>query len=522
MKTKHGTSTKSLFGSLGLAALLVLATAGCKSNASQAPIVNGNAGMDPAAANMAPPSSTGQPSAVLATNASYTPQQSSESYNQQTAPVEQQYPDQQSAGGDQDYAYNAPPANYDDNADAQYEYATQAPPPLPEYDQPPAPDPNYLWTPGYWAWGPDGYYWVPGVWCAPPYYGALWTPPYWGYYGGRYAFHHGYWGLHVGFYGGINYGFGYIGIGFFGGYWRGHDFYYNRSVTNVGHVPNVYNRTVVYDGRTYGAHPSDRVSYNGGHGGLNVRPQQTELAAAREPHAGPERDQLQVRQQSAQNRQQFYSANKGRPAQAAVARPVSSNHSIAEPNREVQQVQQRSAEVQQQRNQQMQQRNGQQQHNVQEQQRNVQEQQHNQPAQQQQRAVQQQQQQRNVQEQQHTQQVQQQQQQRNVQEQQRNQQLQQHNVQQQEQQRNVQQQHTVQQQQVQQRAAQQQQVQQRAVQQQQQRAVQQQQQRPVEAARPASQAPRAAPQEAPRAAPAPRAAAPAPHEAPHEEGGHPR
>jgi hypothetical protein len=27
------------------------------------------------------------------------------------------------------------------------------PPPLPYYTQPPAPFPNAMWTPGYWAWG---------------------------------------------------------------------------------------------------------------------------------------------------------------------------------------------------------------------------------------------------------------------------------------------------------------------------------------------------------------------------------
>ncbi len=36
------------------------------------------------------------------------------------------------------------------------------PPALPYYDQPPAPAPNLIWQPGYWAWGPYGYYWVPG------------------------------------------------------------------------------------------------------------------------------------------------------------------------------------------------------------------------------------------------------------------------------------------------------------------------------------------------------------------------
>ena len=33
------------------------------------------------------------------------------------------------------------------------------PPPLPVYDQPPIPEPGYLWVPGYWAWDDDtGYY----------------------------------------------------------------------------------------------------------------------------------------------------------------------------------------------------------------------------------------------------------------------------------------------------------------------------------------------------------------------------
>ena len=164
---------------------------------------------------------------------------SAQNYQQQApAPIVQGYNDQDQSA---EYA----------GEDAVAEYADQPPPPLPEYDQPPAPEDNYLWTPGYWAWGPGGYYWVPGVWCPPPYYGALWTPPYWGYYGGRYGFHHGYWGPHIGYYGGVDYGFGYVGIGYFGGYWHGNNFYYNRTVTNVGRVHNVYNRTVVFNNVTY-------------------------------------------------------------------------------------------------------------------------------------------------------------------------------------------------------------------------------------------------------------------------------
>ncbi len=116
------------------------------------------------------------------------------------------------------------------------------PPALPVYAQPICPGPGYLWTPGYWAWSDDdGYYWVPGTWVVAP-VGMLWTPGYWGFAGGLYGWHPGYWGPHVGFYGGINYGFGYGGVGFFGGEWRGGAFFYNRAVMNVNvvNVRNVY------------------------------------------------------------------------------------------------------------------------------------------------------------------------------------------------------------------------------------------------------------------------------------------
>ena len=80
----------------------------------------------------------------------------------------------------------------------------------------------------------------------PPYVDALWTPPYWGYTDGRYAWHPGYWGNYVGYYGGINYGFGYTGRGYYGAYWNNGKVFYNRSVTNVngGNVHNVYERSV--------------------------------------------------------------------------------------------------------------------------------------------------------------------------------------------------------------------------------------------------------------------------------------
>jgi hypothetical protein len=187
-----------------------------------------------------------------------------------------------------------------------------------------------LWTPGYWAWGPDGYYWVPGAWVEPPYYGALWTPPYWGWYGGRYRFHHGYWGRHVGYYGGIDYGFGYIGIGYFGGYWNNNHFYYNTAVTRVGPgVRTIYQRPVVYNNVRYGGQPRDRVSYNGGRGGINVQPRPTEVAAMHERHEAPMAAQQQVRTEASQNRSQFYNQNHGRPAMASAQHGFANSRGIA-------------------------------------------------------------------------------------------------------------------------------------------------------------------------------------------------
>jgi len=119
--------------------------------------------------------------------------------------------------------------------------AQEAPPPLPDYEQPPAPADGYLWTPGYWGYGGGGYYWVPGTWVQPPTVGVLWTPGYWGFAAGVYGFHAGYWGPHVGFYGGVNYGFGYVGVGFAGGRWDGGHFAYNTAVSNV-------NVTVIHAG----------------------------------------------------------------------------------------------------------------------------------------------------------------------------------------------------------------------------------------------------------------------------------
>jgi hypothetical protein len=193
---------------------------------------------------------------------------------------------------------------------------TIAPPALPVYEQPICPGDGYLWTPGYWAYGDDGYYWVPGTWVEAPEVGYLWTPPYWGWGNGGYLFHAGYWGPHVGFYGGISYGFGYFGNGYEGGRWDGGHFFYNRSVTNVNVtvVRNVYNTTVINRNE-------NRVSYNGGNGGINARPTAEEQRYDGERHVGPVAAQ-QKHIDAARNNPQFRaSENRGKPPVAATARP---------------------------------------------------------------------------------------------------------------------------------------------------------------------------------------------------------
>jgi hypothetical protein len=120
-----------------------------------------------------------------------------------------------------------------------------APPEIPVYEQPIWPGDGYIWTPGYWAW--DGEcYWVPGTWVMAPQVGFLWTPGYWGWGGAGFFFNEGYWGPTVGFYGGINYGFGYFGHGYVGGRWQNGHFFYNTAVNRVdaNAIHNVYNTRV--------------------------------------------------------------------------------------------------------------------------------------------------------------------------------------------------------------------------------------------------------------------------------------
>jgi len=209
-------------------------------------------------------------------------------------------------------------------------FAEAPPPPLPVYDQPPVPGPGYIWTPGVWAWNADigDYYWVPGTWIEAPRPGLLWTPGYWGWTGGIYLFHPGYWGEHVGFYGGIAYGYGYTGDGYEGGRWQNGTFFYNRSVTNVtNNITNVYEKPV--DPRT-----ANNVSFNGGKGGVEARPTAEQKTFDREARFAPTPIQAQHAETASKTQELFSKSNHGKPAMTATPRPAAFSAETAAPNKD--------------------------------------------------------------------------------------------------------------------------------------------------------------------------------------------
>lgn len=189
-----------------------------------------------------------------------------------------------------------------------------APPPLLTYEQPMVPGPGYVWTPGYWAWSPAGYfYWVAGAWVLPPALGLLWTPGWWGWDNGLYNWYPGYWAPAVGFYGGINYGFGYFGVGYSGGYWLNRRFYYNTAVSRVNTViiHNTYvDRTVIRHVK------GDRISYNGGAGGVNARPSERDRAFEHQHRVGATQAQEVHRDRAERDPARRYDAGRGQPGAA--------------------------------------------------------------------------------------------------------------------------------------------------------------------------------------------------------------
>jgi len=196
------------------------------------------------------------------------------------------------------------------------------PPVLPVYVMPPCPQPNLIWTPGYWAYGDEGYYWVPGAWVPAPFVGGLWTPGYWGWRSGLYVYNPGYWGYHVGYYGGVNYGGGYLGIGFAGGEWRGGSFAYNTAVVHVNETvihTTFVDRTIVE--RSTVANPN-HVAYAGGPGGVQHTATAQEQVALHETHTPPTSFQQQHESTFKADKTSYAKVNGGHPSTLAVSKPL--------------------------------------------------------------------------------------------------------------------------------------------------------------------------------------------------------
>jgi hypothetical protein len=225
-----------------------------------------------------------------------------------------------------DYPPNFPPSGYRPLPPhfqprrviaADLEKVNVAPPPLPSYEQPAIPAQGYLWVPGFWAWRksvPD-YFWVPGTWVQPPQPGLLWTPPYWSRVDDGYAFHAGYWAAEVGFYGGIDYGYGYTGDGYQSGRWENGALSYNRAVNNIGSLgtANAYDQAVTIDSNAV------RVSFNGGRRGVAAQPTKHQETLANAEHVGATAEQQKHFELAAMNRTLYSKLNGGLPGVAATA-----------------------------------------------------------------------------------------------------------------------------------------------------------------------------------------------------------
>lgn len=196
-----------------------------------------------------------------------------------------------------------------------------APPALPQYYQPAATQPNMIWQPGYWGLSYNGFFWVPGTWVQAPQVGLLWTPGYWGWGNNRYNWYPGYWGQNVGYYGGINYGYGYYGQGYRGGRWSGNSFQYNTSVTNVNR--SLSRNDYYSDPSSYvNQNTISRTSYNGGAHGVVARPSQAQIAVEHQrtyPMTSAQTAHVAVSQE---NRNYYSSVNHGSPGQVAVPKPL--------------------------------------------------------------------------------------------------------------------------------------------------------------------------------------------------------
>ena len=101
----------------------------------------------------------------------------------------------------------------------------------------------------------------------------------------------------------------------------GQQFYYNTTVSHVNatNIHNTYTQTVVNNTTV------NRVSFNGGTGGVAVRPTAAEQAAARAPHRPATAVQVQHRQAVMASHTRLASDNRDKPQIAATSRPAELN-----------------------------------------------------------------------------------------------------------------------------------------------------------------------------------------------------
>ena len=132
-------------------------------------------------------------------------------------------------------------------------------------------------------------------------------------------------GPEVGFYGGVNYGFGYGGVGYEGGRWEGGHFSYNTYVNHVDTaiIHNTYNTRLTHVSENH-------VSYNGGNGGVEARATPQEESYGNQHHVGPVAAQTQHIQEARSNPELRAAANHGKPPIAATAKAGDFKNGVVE------------------------------------------------------------------------------------------------------------------------------------------------------------------------------------------------
>jgi hypothetical protein len=143
---------------------------------------------------------------------------------------------------------------------------------------------------------------VPGTWVLPPNTGDLWTPGYWAFENTGFRWHIGYWGRTVGYYGGLNYGYGYSGRGYQGGRW------------NQGHYRRDFHESARRPGNS-------QVSFIGGQGGWPSRPPNPDLHPRPNEHSAPSDAQMMHEYAAVTRPTQRATGSRERPLVAATPRP---------------------------------------------------------------------------------------------------------------------------------------------------------------------------------------------------------